>query len=136
MAIDDNTSYELTGYQVKDLAGRIRRKAEASSVPTSISDLGKVTANDIDWSTFVQIGTAQVEYQANSTAGGFVSVTFDTPFTHAPVVFAQDLLGNGDVSSLTVSNVTTTGFRLLARCMRSSSSGTATVNWIAFSPQG
>ena len=24
MAIDDNTSYELTGYQVKDLAGRIR----------------------------------------------------------------------------------------------------------------
>lgn len=51
MAIDDNTSYELTGYQVKDLAGRIRRKAEASSVPTSISDLGQVTSSDIDWST-------------------------------------------------------------------------------------
>lgn len=28
MAIDDNTSYELTGYQVKDLAQRIRGKAD------------------------------------------------------------------------------------------------------------
>lgn len=51
MAIDDNTSYELTGYQVKDLAGRIRLKADANSVPTSISDLGQVTSSDIDWST-------------------------------------------------------------------------------------
>jgi hypothetical protein len=34
MAIDDNTSYELTGYQVKDLAGRIRLKADASAIPT------------------------------------------------------------------------------------------------------
>lgn len=55
MAIDDNTSYELTGYQVKDLAGRIRRKADASSVPTSISDLGQVTSSDIDWSTIVTV---------------------------------------------------------------------------------
>ena len=28
MAIDDNTSYELTGYQVKDLAQKIRNKAD------------------------------------------------------------------------------------------------------------
>ena len=28
MAIDDNTSYELTGYQVKDLAQKIRGKAD------------------------------------------------------------------------------------------------------------
>ena len=55
MAIDDNTSYELTGYQVKDLAGRIRRKAEASEIPTSISDLGKVTSSDIDWSTVMNV---------------------------------------------------------------------------------
>lgn len=54
MAIDDNTTYELTGYQVKDLAGRIRRKAEASEIPTSISDLGQVTSSDIDWSTITK----------------------------------------------------------------------------------
>lgn len=55
MAIDDNTSYELTGYQVKDLAGRIRRKAEASEIPTSISDLGQVTSSDIDWTTVMSV---------------------------------------------------------------------------------
>lgn len=203
MAIDDNTSYELTGYQVKDLANKVRGKADSSSlasVATSglYSDLtGKptiptvnngtltiqqngttvdtftanssanktvnietitaetvapaeevgaittgmiadeaVTNAKIDFSSFIKTGTAQVEYQANSTAGGFVAVAFDTPFAYTPVVFAQDILGNGYVSSLTVSNVTTTGFMLLARCVYSSSSGTATVNWIAFSPQG
>lgn len=32
MAIDDNASYELTGYQVKDLAQKIRAKADSSSL--------------------------------------------------------------------------------------------------------
>ena len=48
MAIDDNASYELTGYQVKDLAGRIRLKADASAIPT---------VNDATL-TLVQNGTA------------------------------------------------------------------------------
>lgn len=34
MAIDDNTSYELTGLQVKDLASKIRAKANANSLAT------------------------------------------------------------------------------------------------------
>lgn len=32
MAIDDNTSYELTGYQVKDLAQKVRAKADSASL--------------------------------------------------------------------------------------------------------
>ena len=32
MAIDDDTSYELTGYQVKDLAQKIRAKADSNSL--------------------------------------------------------------------------------------------------------
>lgn len=40
MAIDDNTSYELTGYQVKDLAGRIRQKVDSASLaPVATSGL-------------------------------------------------------------------------------------------------
>lgn len=203
MAIDDNTSYELTGSQIKDLTTKIKSKADSSSlapVATSgsyndLSDkptiptvnngaltiqqngttLGTFTANSsddkivniqtitaatvapaeevgaittnmiangavtntkIDFSTFIKTGTVQVEYQANGTGGGFVNVTFDTPFTHTPVVFAQDLLSNGQVSSVTVSNVTTTGFRVLARSTLNQSSGTAAVNWLAFSQQG
>ena len=40
MVIDDNASYELTGYQVKDLAGRIRQKADSASLaPVATSGL-------------------------------------------------------------------------------------------------
>ena len=95
-----------------------------------------VTNTKIDFSTFIKTGTVQVEYQANTSSGGFVNVTFDTPFAHTPVVFAQDVLSNGAVSSLTVSKVTTTGFRVLARSTNSQSSGMASVNWLAFSQQG
>ena len=95
-----------------------------------------VKSNKIDWSTFIKTGTVKVEYQANNTSGGFVNVTFDTPFTNTPIVFAQDLLTNGSVSSVTVSKVTTTGFRVLARTTNNSSAGTATINWLAFSQQG
>ena len=96
----------------------------------------KTSSSDIDWAAFIKTGTVQVEYQANNTPGGFANVTFDTPFTNTPVVFAQDLLANGSVSSLTISKVTNTGFRVLARTTNNVSSGTATVNWLAFSQQG
>lgn len=96
----------------------------------------KTSSSDIDWATFIKTGTVKVEYQANNTSGGFVNVTFDTPFTNTPIVFAQDLLANGSVSSVTVSKVSNTGFRVLARTTNNSSSGTANVNWLAFSQQG
>lgn len=96
----------------------------------------KTSSSDIDWATFIKTGTVKVEYRSNNTSGGFVNVTFDTPFVNTPIVFAQDLLANGSVSSVTVSKVTTTGFRVLARTTNNSSSGTATVNWLAFSQQG
>lgn len=97
---------------------------------------GAVTNTKVGFSSFIKTGTVKVEYQANNTSGGFVNVTFDTPFTNTPIVFAQDLLANGSVSSVTVSKVTNTGFRVLARTTNNSSSGTATVNWLAFSQQG
>ena len=97
---------------------------------------GAVTNTKVGWPSFIKTGTVKVEYQASNTSGGFVAVTFDTPFAHTPIVFAQDLLANGSVSSVTVSKVTTTGFRVLARTSNSSSAGTGTVNWLAFSQQG
>lgn len=109
--------------------------ADGAVTTAKITD-GAVTSDKIDWGTFIKTGTVQVEYQASNTAGGFAAVTFDTPFKNTPVVFAQDLLSNGSVSSVTVSLVTTTGFRVLARTSNPSSSGTATVNWLAFSQQG
>ena len=109
---------------------------QKKKVATADLENNVVTSAKVNWATFIKIGTVKVEYQANNTSGGFVNVTFDTPFKNTPVVFAQDLLANGSVSSVTVSKVTTTGFRVLARTTNNSSSGTANVNWLAFSQQG
>ena len=109
---------------------------EVGAITTNMIADGAVTNTKIDFSTFIKTGTVQVEYQANGTGGGFVNVTFDTPFAHAPIVLAQDLLANGQVSSLTVSNVTATGFSVLARSALNQSAGIRTVNWLAFSQQG
>lgn len=92
-----------------------------------------VTSDKIDWTTFIQVGTATINYQANGTAGGFVEVNFPKPFAKTPKVFAQDLARTGQVSSLTVSNITTTKFELLARTTASSAAGNSTVNWLAIS---
>lgn len=75
MAIDDNTSYELTGYQVKDLANKVRAKADSSSlasVATSglYSDLtGKPTIPTVNNGTLtlVQNGTTVGTFTANQS---------------------------------------------------------------------
>lgn len=109
---------------------------QKKKVATADLENNAVTSAKVNWATFIKTGTVKVEYQANNTPGGFANITFDTPFTNTPIVFAQDVLANGSVSSVTVSKVTTTGFRVLARTTNNSSSGTGTVNWLAFSQQG
>ena len=105
MAIDDNTSYELTGYQVKDLAGRIRRKADASSVPTSISDLGQVTASDVDWASLEDLsgsGFLQVVKKVNTITinngdNNFsVDISSDIPSGFLPIgIVGRNMSGEG-----------------------------------------
>ena len=81
MAIDDNTSYELTGYQVKDLASKVRGKADSSSlasVATSglYSDLtGKPTIPTVNNGTLTikQNGTTIDTFTANQS----MNVTVD-----------------------------------------------------------
>lgn len=75
MAIDDNISYELTGYQVKDLANKVRGKADSSSlasVATSglYSDLtGKPTIPTVNNGTLTiqQNGTSVQTFTANQS---------------------------------------------------------------------
>ncbi len=88
MAIDDNTSYELTGYQVKDLAQKIRAKADASSlasVATSglYSDLiGTPTIPTVynGKLTIKQNGTTIDEFTANQSSDTTISLT-DTTYS-------------------------------------------------------
>ena len=83
MAIDDNTSYELTGYQVKDLAQKIRAKADSSSlasVATSglYSDLtGAPTIPTVYNGTLTiqQNGTTLGTFSANQSANETINIT-------------------------------------------------------------
>lgn len=82
MAIDDNASYELTGYQVKDLAQKIRAKADSASlasVATSglYSDLtGAPTIPTVYNGTLTiqQNGTTVDTFTANSSTDKTVNI--------------------------------------------------------------
>lgn len=89
MAIDDNTSYELTGLQVKDLAQKVKAKVDSSSlaaVATSgdYTDLLNTptipTVNDATL-TITQNGTTAGTFTANSSSDTTISLT-DTTYTH------------------------------------------------------
>ena len=83
MAIDDNASYELTGYQVKDLASKIRAKADSNSlasVATSglYSDLtGAPTIPTVYNGTLTiqQNGTTLGTFSANQSANETINIT-------------------------------------------------------------
>lgn len=83
MAIDDNTSYELTGYQVKDLAQKIRAKADSASlasVATSglYSDLtGTPTIPTVYNGTLTiqQNGTQLGTFSANQSTNTTINIT-------------------------------------------------------------
>lgn len=92
MAIDDNTSYELFGYQVKDLANKINSKAEASSLaPVATSGLyadiiGAPTIPTVYNGTLTiqQNGTTVDTFTANSSADKTVNIQMITAETVAP----------------------------------------------------
>lgn len=83
MAIDDNASYELTGYQVKDLAQKIRAKADSNSlasVATSglYSDLtGAPTIPTVYNGTLTiqQNGTQLGTFSANQSTNETINIT-------------------------------------------------------------
>ena len=88
MAIDDNTSYELTGAQVKDLASKIKSKADSSSLAAvatsgSYADLSnKPTIPTVSDGTLTiqQNGTTVGTFTANQSSSTTVSLT-DTTYS-------------------------------------------------------
>lgn len=83
MAIDDNTSYELTGYQVKDLAQKIRAKADSNSLaPVATSNLysdltGTPTIPTVYNGTLTiqQNGTTLGTFSANQNTNETINIT-------------------------------------------------------------
>ena len=76
MAIDDNTSYELTGYQVKDLASKIRAKADSNSL-ASVATSGLYS--DLTGApTIPTVYNGTLTIQQNGTTLGTFSANQDT----------------------------------------------------------
>lgn len=103
MAIDDNTSYELTGAQVKDLASKINAKADTTDLPSVMTgatsstagtsglvpapaagDENKVLSGAGTWvNQSGGGGGGSVIYYANSTStAGFQSGTINGPYIY------------------------------------------------------
>lgn len=89
MAIDDNTSYELTGRQVKDLANKVKAKADSASlasVATSglYSDLtGAPTIPTVYNGTLTiqQNGTDVETFTANQSTNVTANISVPTQFS-------------------------------------------------------
>lgn len=76
MAIDDNASYELTGYQVKDLAQKIRAKADSNSL-ASVATSGLYS--DLTGApTIPTVYNGTLTIQQNGTTLGTFSANQDT----------------------------------------------------------
>lgn len=76
MAIDDNTSYELTGYQVKDLASKIRGKVDSSSL-ASVATSG-LYSDLTGTPTIPTVNNGTLTIQQNGTTLGTFSANQDT----------------------------------------------------------
>lgn len=79
MAIDDNASYELTGYQVKDLAGKIRAKADLSAL-ASVATSG-LYSDLIGAPTIPTVYNGTLTIQQNGTTIGTFSANQSTDET-------------------------------------------------------
>ena len=111
MAIDDNTSYELTGAQIKDFATKIKSKADSSSLaPVATSG----DYNDLDnlptpptvnngALTIQQNGTALDTFTANSSDDKTVNIQTITAEIAAPAeevgAITTDAIADGAVTS-------------------------------------
>lgn len=111
MAIDDNTSYELTGAQVKDLASKIKAKADSSSLATvatsgSYTDLINTPVQPTVYDgtlTIQQNGTTVNTFTANSATNKTVNIQTITAETVAPAeevgAITTSMIADGAVTS-------------------------------------
>lgn len=121
MAIDDNTSYELTGAQVKDLASKINAKADSSSLATvatsgSYNDLSDKptipTVND-GTLTIQHNGTTKGTFTANQSSASTVNIETIYADTISPATavdpITTGMIADGAVTSAKI-DWTTLGY--------------------------
>lgn len=112
MAIDDNKSYELTGYQVKDLAQKIRAKADSSSLaPVATSGLysditGAPTIPTVYNGTLTiqQNGTTLGTFSANQSTNETINITGGGGAARNTFYVLGDDGSNGGIYNISINN--------------------------------
>ena len=121
MAIDDNTSYELTGAQVKDLANKIKGKAAdntfvgaTSAAPGSkglvpepqAGDDTKFLSGDGTWKDVPAVNNGALTIQQNGTTlGTFTANSSDDKTVNIQTITAETVAPVEEVGAITASMI-------------------------------
>lgn len=121
MAIDDNTSYELTGAQVKDLANKIKGKAAdntfvgaTSAAPGSkglvpepqAGDDTKFLSGDGTWQTVPTVNNGALTIQQNGTTlNTFTANSSDDKTVNIQTITAETVAPAEEVGAITASMI-------------------------------
>lgn len=121
MAIDDNTSYELTGAQVKDLANKIKGKAAdntfvgaTSAAPGSkglvpepqAGDNTKFLSGDCTWQTVPAVNNGALTIQQNGTTlDTFTANSSDDKTVNIQTITAETVAPAEEVGAITTNMI-------------------------------
>ena len=118
-------------------------KINAGAVTNAKIGSAAVKSANMDWSNFVtntnfvKAGLITgVTFQANNSAGGFTTKTYDTPFPAGvtPIVVAVGDVQSGHSASVMITASLNTGFTYLARTTAASNNPNCRIHWIAINP--
>ena len=88
MAIDDNTSYELTGSQIKDFATKIKSKADSSSLAPVATSGDYNDLNNLPTLPTVNNGALTIQ-QNGKTLGTFTANSSDNKTVNIQAITAE-----------------------------------------------
>lgn len=104
MAIDDNTSYELTGAQIKDFATKIKSKADSSSLASVATSGDYNDLNNLPTLPTVNNGALTIQ-QNGTTIGTFTANSSDDKTVNIQTITAETVAPAEEVGAVTSSMI-------------------------------
>lgn len=104
MAIDDGTSYELTGAQVKDLASKINAKANSSSLATVATSGSYTDLINIPVQPTVYDGTLTIQHNG-TTKGTFTANQSTASTVNIETIYADTIAPATPVAPISTSMI-------------------------------
>ncbi len=104
MAIDDNSSYELTGAQIKDLTTKIKSKADSSSLSPVATSGDYNDLNNLPTPPTVNNGALTIQ-QNGTTLDTFTANSSDNKTVNIQTITAETVAPAEEVGAITASMI-------------------------------